>query len=235
MGIRLGIAAVAAVVLMTGTAQAQETLHVDPSLPPGMVEVVPAPAAPAPAPSVGQASARRRLWRHGFVFSFGASCINVRAASDTCFAVARLGYELKFAELHVGFIGAQGNGVHERPFYYTLVASEPRSLAVDDSTRLGVQAGADFGTPYFRLKGWGRGGALRLAGRASVDVDVIFMHQVGGTNNHVVLTNTYGPNLAVDVVRHFGIYARVGIGWAMVDRAAETFTLDAFGGLHALF
>jgi hypothetical protein len=169
------------------------------------------------------------------LLAFGASCINLLYATDTCFGIVRVGYDLKFAELHVGFVGAQSNGVHERPYYYRLVASEPRSVGIEESVRLGLQVGADFGTPYFRLKSWGNCRALKLAGRASADVDVIFVNQVGGINQHVVFTNTYGPNLAADLAQHVGVYARAGVGWAFIDGSEATVSLDAFAGLRALF
>src|SRR5262249_15799470 len=154
----------------------------------------------------------------------------------------RIGYELKFAEPHIGFLA----GVAERTYAPVAHGGGGMYIVGGSSARFGLQVGSDFGTPYFRLTSWGDGSALTLPGRATFAVVLLFTQYSNRTNTNDVITsssgpelrfsNSYGPNLAVDVTRHVTLYARVAVGWAIgPGQTLPTLDLDAFTGLRAIF
>ena len=220
-GERARTAAVAiAVTLAPPTVAFGEPAAVDEALP------APLPVA-APAQGITRAAPHRSSFRHGLVVAVGASCLDV-TVSNGCFGVARLGYELKLAELHVGFIGSPDGDETYPP------APNGGYYVIPGDPRLGVQLGADIGTPYVRLLQWGNGRALRAAGRASIDFDL----WIAGQTHSADFSNTYGPSLAIDLSPHVSLSARVGIGWSTIVREAAPLTkldVDASAGLLAQF
>ena len=86
----------------------------------------------------------------------------------------------------------------------------------------GPLVGFEFGTPYYKLKRFERGGGmvLSMAGRITLDLDFLFFP--GDQLMTWGPTNTYGPNLMLSIGRRLVVYARLAIGWSLLSSSDFT-------------
>jgi hypothetical protein len=192
-------------------------------------------AAPLETAATTQKQAQRR-WPLGFVASTGATCVNV-AQGSTCMASIRAGFEFGVGELHVGTVILPGTSASAVGGAESLISNYSGGDA-NTGTRPGFQVGIELGTPYFTVTDQRRRVRLMIAGRAGLDVDGLFVPP-DGSFTWLIVTNTYGPKLALTIGKHVSLYFHPSVGWSRIEGLkadiAYTFTLDNRFGVQLLY
>jgi hypothetical protein len=167
-----------------------------------------------------------RVYRFPFAVgvSTGATCIQVDRSG--CMFALRVGLDLIVGDLHLGILVPARNDLYGG-------SSESGTHVIP-----GLQVGTELGTPYFEVVRFQRARgavALRVAGRASIDANVL--SAFGDALNQFALTNTYGPDFSLRIGKHLSVTARVAAGFGLHLSEISTYhlALDAYAGAQYLF